>query len=239
MSALNNVHALMVSMMRAGRGLFVTSHNRQHPPRPAKALELYEFEGCPYCRKVREAMSELDLEFINRTCAKGDETKRARAVELSGKAQFPLLVDPNTDTVLLESEAIIAYLHEHYGDGRGLLDIVTSFPSTVAGSMATAIRPRGLRVRPGFEARSQPDSTLVLYNFEASPFCRKVRETLNELNLDYHVKNVAKGSARRPEFHELAGRVMVPYLVDPNQGVAMFESDDIVAYLHTTYGAQD
>ncbi|TXD39091.1 hypothetical protein FRC98_01420 [Lujinxingia vulgaris] len=237
MSALNNVHSLMVSMMRAGRGLFVTSHNRENPPRPAKTLELYEYEGCPYCRKVREAMSELDLEFINRTSAKGDEVKRARALELSGKMQFPMLVDPNTDTVLLESEAIIAYLHEHYGDGRGLLDIVTSMPSTVAGSMATMLRPKGLRVRPGFETRAQPASTLVLYNFEASPFCRKVREALNELNLDYHVKNVAKGSARRPEFRELAGRVMVPYLIDPNHDVAMFESDDIVAYLYKTYGA--
>lgn len=236
MSALNNVHSLMVSMMRAGRGLFVSSYNRENPPRPARTLELYGFEGCPYCRKVREAMSELDLEFIDRTCAKNDEVKRARAVELSGKAQFPLLVDPNTDTVLLESEAIIEHLHQHYGDGRGFLDKATSFPSTVAGSMATIVRPKGLRVRPGLEARRQPEAMLILYNFEASPFCRKVRETLNELNLDYHVKNVAKGSARRPEFREISGRMMVPYLIDPNHDVAMFESDDIVAYLQQTYG---
>jgi hypothetical protein len=25
-------------------------------PRPSKPLELYEFEGCPFCRKVREAL---------------------------------------------------------------------------------------------------------------------------------------------------------------------------------------
>lgn len=236
MSAFNDAHSLMVSVMRAGRGLLVSSHNRENPPRPAQPLELYEFEGCPYCRRVREAMSELDLSYINRTCARGDEVKRARALELSGKAQFPLLVDPNTDTVLLESEAIIEHLHQHYGEGRGFFDKVTSFPSTVAGSMATMVRPRGIRVRPGFEARSQPEATLVLYNFEASPFCRKVRETLNELNLDYRVENVAKGSARRAEFRELAGRVMVPYLIDANTDVAMFESDDIIAYLKTTYG---
>lgn len=29
---------------------------------------------------------------------------------------------------------------------------------------------------------------------------------------------------------------MVPYLVDPNTGVAMFESADIVKYLFDTYG---
>ena len=30
--------------------------------RPEQPLRLYEFEGCPYCRKVREALSILDLE---------------------------------------------------------------------------------------------------------------------------------------------------------------------------------
>lgn len=30
---------------------------------------------------------------------------------------------------------------------------------------------------------------------------------------------------------------MVPYLVDPNTGKAMFESADVVAYLDATYGA--
>ena len=31
--------------------------------------------------------------------------------------------------------------------------------------------------------------------------------------------------------------MMVPYLVDPNTGVATYESADIEAYLLTTYGA--
>jgi len=31
--------------------------------------------------------------------------------------------------------------------------------------------------------------------------------------------------------------MMVPYLVDPNTGTAMFESADITAYLLATYGA--
>ncbi len=30
---------------------------------------------------------------------------------------------------------------------------------------------------------------------------------------------------------------MVPYLLDPNTGRAMFESADIRDYLHATYGA--
>jgi glutathione S-transferase len=30
---------------------------------------------------------------------------------------------------------------------------------------------------------------------------------------------------------------MVPYIVDPNTGVSMFETKDIKAYLRKTYGA--
>ena len=32
-----------------------------------------------------------------------------------------------------------------------------------------------------------------------------------------------------------AGKMQVPYLVDPNTSAAMFESADIVAYLNATY----
>ena len=45
------------SVLRLGLGL-AASHAG---PRPAKTLELYEFEGCPFCRKVREALTMLDL----------------------------------------------------------------------------------------------------------------------------------------------------------------------------------
>jgi glutathione S-transferase len=64
-----------------------------------------------------------------------------------------------------------------------------------------------------------------------------VRETLCELELPYRLHNVGKNSAGRPAFIARAGKMMVPYLVDPNTGRAMFESADIKAYLNETYGA--
>ena len=33
-------------------------------PRPAHELVLYEFEWCPFCRKVREALVWLDLDVL-------------------------------------------------------------------------------------------------------------------------------------------------------------------------------
>jgi glutaredoxin len=97
-------------------------------------------------------------------------------------------------------------------------------------------------VRPGFGAAyrggSPPEMPLVLYSFEASPFCRIVREELCALEVPYLLRNVAKGSPKREAFVELSGKMQVPYLVDPNTGVEMFESAHIVDYLGATYGPQ-
>ena len=102
---------------------------------------------------------------------------------------------------------------------------------------ASIARPKGSKCRPGCESREQPAELLELYNFEASPYCRKVREALCELNLDYKVHNVAKLSSRRPELVARGGKMLVPYLIDPNTDTEMYESDDIVAYLNRTYAA--
>ena len=40
-----------------------------------------------------------------------------QATQLSGKAQFPFMVDPNTGRSMLESDNIISYLWSTYGDG--------------------------------------------------------------------------------------------------------------------------
>jgi hypothetical protein len=36
--------------------------------KPKIPLELYEFEACPFCRKVREALTLLDLDAIIYPC---------------------------------------------------------------------------------------------------------------------------------------------------------------------------
>jgi glutathione S-transferase len=64
-----------------------------------------------------------------------------------------------------------------------------------------------------------------------------VREALCELELPYMLHNVAKGSPRREAFVARSGKMMVPYLFDPNTGREMFESADIVKYLSATYAA--
>jgi glutathione S-transferase len=178
-------------------------------------------------------LSELDLDFISRTTAK-TSGNRGALEDKGGRVLVPFLIDPNTGTEMYESEDIIDYLHDTYGSGRSKLFRAIAPLNTIGAALASVARPRGGRA--SVTRAEQPAELLELYQFEASPYCRKVREVLNELDLDYVVHNVAKKSPRRPELVERGGKMMVPYLVDPNTGTEMYESDDIVRYLRETYG---
>ncbi|MEE8558745.1 MAG: glutathione S-transferase N-terminal domain-containing protein, partial [Myxococcota bacterium] len=58
---------------------------------------------------------------------------------------------------------------------------------------------------------------------------------LCSLEIPYLLHNVAKGSPGREAFVERSGKMMVPYLIDPNTKTEMFESAEIVEYLRATY----
>ncbi|GIW42252.1 MAG: glutathione S-transferase [Candidatus Binatia bacterium] len=223
------------TIVRGARGIFART-TRDRRKGPERLLELFDFEACPYCRKVREALTELDLDYLARPVARGSR-RRELLRELGGKVQVPYLVDPNTGTRMYESDDIVSYLNEHYArDGKAgwpvplpsFLDDLNSF----AASAVTLGRGRVCRV----VRESGPPKLLELFNMEGSPYCRKVREVLSELDLEYVVRNVPKGSPQRKELERLGGKVQVPFLVDPNTGVRMYESDDIVTYLEREYG---
>jgi len=225
---LDVVTSFAASTSRAGSGMAVAGAGR----RPARLLELYDFEACPFCRKVREALSILDLDAMVYPCPKDGPRFRATVRSRGGKAQFPWLVDPNTGREMYESDDIVRYLFTTYGDGTVPLLLATPVLRDVTSMLASAWRPgAGSRYR----AAHRPAQPLELWSFEASPYCRLVRETLSSLELPYVLHNVAKGSPRREAFVARTGKMMVPYLADPNTGTALFESADIVAYLERTY----
>jgi glutathione S-transferase len=220
--------SFLASAFRFGHGQSVGTLGA----RPEKLLELYEFEGCPFCRKVREALSVLDLDALVHPCPKRGTRYRPRVVEMGGREMFPYLIDANADVKMYESSDIVRHLFAKYGDGHVPASLAMGPLVATTGSLASAMRgSRGVRVRPS----RMPEQPLELYSFEASPYCRIAREALCSLELPYVLHNVAKGSPRRGAFVERSGRMMVPYLVDPNTGTAMFESAEIVRYLETTY----
>jgi len=189
----------------AARGFAGSKVAAQLGPRPTLPLQLYEFEACPFCRKVREMISWLDLEVVVYPCPKRGSRYRPGVVAQGGKAQFPYLVDPNTGSQMYESDAIIAYLAEHYGTGELPTSLKLGPLTIVSASMSSWLRPAGTRAT----ASNEPPKTLQLHGFEGSPACRIVREELCRLELRYLLLSSAPGSAR-------ASLGEVPRLFDPN-----------------------
>jgi glutathione S-transferase len=217
-----------MTFMRGAAGHRAVTHSDS----PAKMLVLYEFEACPYCRRVREALSALDLEAIIVPCPRGSQNREA-VIAQGGKAQFPFLVDPNTQRALYESSDICAYLEKTYGHGAEPWQHRVTDARGLSGSATAALRPdRGLMAR----GKVRPEHLLELWSYEASPYSRLVREVLCELELPYVLHNVPRHGARRQDFVKLSGKMQVPYLQDPNTGAALFESQHIIEYLEKTYG---
>lgn len=77
---------------------------------------------------------------------------------------------------------------------------------------------------------------LELYQREECPFCHKVRVALNDLELDFICRISKTGSAQREFMLKLGGKAQVPFLIDQEKDIALYESDAIVEYLYNTYG---
>ena len=199
---------------------------------PERPLQIYEFEVCPYCRIAREALSALSLDPIVYPCPKGGSRFRDEVKAKGGRYQFPFLVDPNTGVSMYESADIVKYLFRQYGNGDVPWYLGQRSFAVSTSMLASGFRPgRGRRV----VSSRQPEKLLELYSYEGSPFCRIAREALCELELPYRLRNVPRRSPSRQGLVSLSGKMQVPYLRDPNTGVAMFESADIRTYLYGTY----
>ena len=75
---------------------------------------------------------------------------------------------------------------------------------------------------------------LTLYVKTGCPFCHKVLDAGEELGIAFDEKDIAD-DAVAAELVSRGGKRQVPYLVDTDRGVAMYESDDIVAYVREHY----
>src|SRR5262249_36580225 len=141
MRAWDVASSYLASVARAGSGMAVSGAGA----RPAQPLELYEFEGCPYCRKVREALSILDLDAMIWPCPQNVPGFRPRPMARGGKSQFPYLVDPNTDTEMYESDDIIRYLWSSYGSGAPPAALTLPVVTDLTSMLASAARVSGGR----------------------------------------------------------------------------------------------
>lgn len=202
---------------------------------PIEPIVLYEFESCPYCRKVREACSMLSLPVQFRPTPKNGRRFRKEIKDKYGaSATFPYLVDPNTFSSMFESQRIIDYLFRVYGNGDPVPWTLGESPLV---PLTAGLGVGLFRLGAGgqFEFANIPEKPLVLWAYEGSPYCKVVRERLSAMEMEHVVMYTPRGSENRQKLWEKTGRFQVPYLEDPNTGVNLFESDAIVEYLDKQY----
>ncbi|RDX77879.1 hypothetical protein CR513_41917, partial [Mucuna pruriens] len=197
-------------------------------------LQLFEFEACPFCRRVREALTELDLSVEVYPCPKGSVRHREVVRRTGGKEQFPFLIDERSGISMYESGDIVKYLFEQYGEGRspslGLLE------STIfTGWMPTILRAGRGMTRWEYSRPDLPPGKLELFSYENNPNARIVREALCELELPYILQNVGEGSRRMKLLLDVSGSKEVPYFIDHNTGFQSGDCMAILSYLFETY----
>ncbi|MBU3848431.1 MAG: glutathione S-transferase N-terminal domain-containing protein [Candidatus Acinetobacter avistercoris] len=256
---INVIQAVLSAVTEGGRGVTGTPF----PIQPEKALKLYEFEGSPFCRRVREVLTTLNLDYEVYPCPKGGTKYRKEVQALGGKLQFPFLVDENTGEHLYESQQIIHYLFKHYGKTGSTPRKYAHYPKLPAvalfGTLINGIS--GVYVNKKIIDRAAPEQLLELWGFEASPYTRVVRGVLTELEIPFKFHNVPKerwqdqgpallrlkpgkyiplSGGKREQVVQVMNRkkldIQVPYLIDPNTGTKLFESKKIVDYLNHQYG---
>ncbi|KAK3142523.1 hypothetical protein QOZ80_4BG0347640 [Eleusine coracana subsp. coracana] len=199
----------------------------------APTLQLYEFEACPFCRRVREAMTELDLSAEVYPCPKGSLRHRDVVKTIGGKEQFPLLVDASTGVTMYESGDIVKYLFSQYGQGRspsfGILE------STIFTGWVPTLLRAGRGITLWNRAGVVPAEKLELFSYENNSYARIVREALCELELPYVLQNVGEGSSKMDLLIKKSGSKQVPYLIDPNTGFQSSDYKKILTYLFQQY----
>lgn len=246
----NIVNSNNASTVRKWRGTTSRPYTTAYPE---QLIELYDREGCPQCRFVREALTELDLDAIIYPCPKGGERYADRLLEASGSNDVPFMFDPNSSEKLSGAQAIVDYLFKIYGQRHTPSALKVESHNLAQSEKVTAMRGEaGQHKCPSKVA----DELLTLYSFESSPFSRPVRERLCELELAYQLVNLSKQkksdmgpavmhfslgkykplpNTKRAAFYAEHGNVQVPYLTDPNTGAALFQSKDILQYLEQRY----
>ncbi len=95
--------------------------------------------------------------------------------------------------------------------------------------------PRGIKREEKSQIQiDKKTSKLKLYQFNACPFCVKVRRSMKRMSLNIETRDAKNNEKYRQELQENGGRVKVPCLrIEDNEGkhTWMYESNDIIEYL--------
>ena len=73
---------------------------------------------------------------------------------------------------------------------------------------------------------------LDLFILETCPYCKKVIDFLEKEHMKYRKFDISNKTSE-DALIQLGGKRQVPFLVDTERNIQMYESDDIIEYLKT------
>lgn len=222
---LNLASSHLCSLLTAPRGSWTCTPVRQ----PSGPLPwLYEFEACPFCRRVRQALTRFGIDVEIRPCPKGGTRFRPEVKAMGGKSQFPYLVDRGAGVAMYESKDIVRFLR---GANR---EETSALPGEIPlGSLGSIVRlPFAPRFKP---AGPPPEHPLELWSSEFCPRSRLVREALCRLELPYILRSRGSGEEALQAFQTRFGSADLPGFYDPNTDMQLTDPKAIRQHLGATY----
>jgi glutaredoxin len=73
---------------------------------------------------------------------------------------------------------------------------------------------------------------LDLFILETCPYCKKVMDFLDKTKVKYRKIDISDKDSEN-SLIQIGGKRQVPFLIDNERNIQMYESDDIIEYLKT------
>lgn len=73
---------------------------------------------------------------------------------------------------------------------------------------------------------------LELFILETCPYCVKVMNYMKENNIDFRKIDISNKESEA-SLIQIGGKRQVPFLIDKERNIQMYESNDIIEYLKT------
>jgi len=77
--------------------------------------------------------------------------------------------------------------------------------------------------------------SITLYQLDGCPYCERVTDRLEELDVTFETVWVDALHSERDQVKRVSGQRAVPVLIDDEHRVTMAESDRILEFLNATY----
>lgn len=80
---------------------------------------------------------------------------------------------------------------------------------------------------------------LTLYYKPTCPYCQHVLGEAEDMGVQFRLKDVDSDPSLYEELIEQGGKHQVPFLIDSERGVKLYESENIIAYLKEHYAGRE